>query len=91
MDAKEKEFNVKVDAAFDALATKYRPKFQAGGGLTGMIKDNELHGALLKESSDMVADIANGIYDEASKEVAVNLCQQKLRTFLPVIKKLRGL
>jgi len=90
MTESEKKFNDLAESAFDKIKSDYKSKFKSGNPLTDMIHNNKVHGEMLTETADKIAEVANSIYDDSDREIALKLCQDKTREFLPEMKKLRG-
>ena len=91
MNSTEKKFNELTELAFNKLKKEYASKIKTGDPLRDMPHNLELHSKILESTSDMVAEIANSLYNDSEKDKALNLCRNKVRSFLPEIKKLIGL
>ncbi len=91
MDEKEKLFHKKADKALLDLENKYRSKFKLENPFLNGPHNSMVHSDLLNETRNIIADIANEVFEKGDETIALKVSREKSRSFLPRINKLRGL
>jgi hypothetical protein len=91
MEEKEKKFHDKVGKNIDILINDYRDRFKRDRTLYGMRDDFNTYSDLIRASSELIAKIANEIYNDTEKDTAIKLANEKMRSILPKAKELMGL